>query len=179
MDILSKIMYKNKNMSKIQFNNIQNGRVSISGKEFTNNIYPLYEQKKNGNTIYKNEALKTIQTNSILSNLYFSEKNIRIIQENIKYNIWINSNKEYIIGKQSNSELKIIMRSIFLQYSKNINENMNQQVKYLNDIVIKYCVPNILSNIKQYLGYLENVSYLPIPLSHPLNLSVKGTKLYQ
>ena len=88
------------------------------------------------------------------------------------------SDKKHIISIQSHQELHIIMRSIFLQYSKNMNTDLLKQIKKLNNIVIKYTVPNILSNIELYIGYKKRVSQLPIPLSHPLNLSIKGTKLY-
>ena len=59
--------------------------------------------------------------------------------------------------------LKIIMRSVFLQYSANMNDNIKEQIKALNDIVITYCVPNIYSETKGYLKYLHDaVQYMPI-----------------
>jgi hypothetical protein len=179
MDTLSKILNINKNRNLVKFNSIQNGRVNIDGQVLFNKSFSLYEESNTGNNIYKNEALKSIQINSDLSNLFFSKQNIEILQNSIKYNVWIKSNKQHIISNQSVIELKIIMRSIYLQYSKNINKNIVEQVKDLNDIVINYSVPNILSNIEQHLGYTKTVSYLPVPLSHPKNLSIKGTKLYQ
>ena len=39
-----------------------------------------------------------------------------------------------------------------------------------------YCVPNILSEVQQYLGYLDNVQKLPNPLPLPENLSSAGSK---
>ena len=68
------------------------------------------------------------------------------------------------------------MRGIFLQNAKNNNEDIQKQVLDLNEIVIEYCVKNILVNLKQYLGYLEDiqekVDYIPNP--EPTN--IKGDK---
>ena len=178
MNILSNLLNKNKNRNTLQINNIRNGRVNIMGKPTSRYVFPLYDQSSSGNSIYKKEALKTIHTNTTLSNLFFSKKNIEIIQTNIRYHVWMESDKKHIISIQSHQELHIIMRSIFLQYSKNMNTDLLKQIKKLNNIVIKYTVPNILSNIELYIGYKKRVSQLPIPLSHPLNLAIKGTKLY-
>ena len=68
------------------------------------------------------------------------------------------------------------MRGIFLQNAKNNNEDIQKQVLDLNEMVIEYCVKNILVNLKQYLGYLEDiqekVDYIPNP--EPTN--IKGDK---
>ena len=47
------------------------------------------------------------------------------------------------IGRQSDTELQIIMRSIYLQYSENNNCNIISQVKVLNKKVLDYCVEKI------------------------------------
>lgn len=152
-----------------------NGRVDITG----NNIgpqWPMFQQNNTGVKNYKEEALKGIQTESILSQLFFSKKNIDTIQNQIRYNVWEQSNKQHIIGRQSDTELEIIMRSIYLQYARNLPENIKGQIEELNTMVLDYCIPNILSEVEQYLSYKTNVSNLPKPLSRPENLSNAGTK---
>ena len=49
-------------------------------------------------------------------------------------------------------------------------------LRELNDLVIKWCVPRIMSEIEQYNYYLNDISHLPIPLEQPMNLSSAGTK---
>ena len=87
------------------------------------------------------------------------------------------SNGQYKIGKQSELQLQIIMRSIFLQEAKHLLCNYNQQIQELNQKVIDFGVPKIISEIKQYIGYKRDVNNLPKPLEHPKNLSNKGYKI--
>ena len=54
------------------------------------------------------------------------------------------------------------MRSVYLQYSE-IYQLISQQIQRLNKIVVNESVPNIMSSIKQYLGYRKEVSSLPVP----------------
>ena len=65
------------------------------------------------------------------------------------------SNGEYTIGRQSDVELKIIMRSIYLQNSKNLATDVAGQIRELNRLVANEAVPSIIVNIEQYLGYKQ------------------------
>ena len=71
------------------------------------------------------------------------------------------------------------MRSIFLQYAKHLNCKIVEQVRDLNNRVSNECVSKILVEIKQYIGYKDNVSKMPMPLELPKNLSGKGSKLLE
>ncbi len=68
------------------------------------------------------------------------------------------------------------MRSIYFQYGKNANNNINKQVLDLNTRVIDWCVPEILSNIKQSEQYKIDISTLPIPLDRSTLPSQKGLR---
>ena len=63
------------------------------------------------------------------------------------------------------------MRSIYLQYAKHLPNNIEQQIRDLNDLVVKEAVPDIITNVKQYLGYSANIQRLPQPIS-----MAQGTK---
>lgn len=154
---------------------VQNGRVDIMGKS-NQHQYPLYQQSNLGIDEYKEEALKGIQSDSLLSNVFFSKDNIDLIQDRIRYNVWLKSGKKHIIGRQSDTELEIVIRSIYLQYSKNLQYDIKEQIKELDDIVIDYCVPKILTEVEQYLSYKIDVSNLPKPMERPQNLSSAGAK---
>ena len=152
-----------------------NGRVDILDIK-PQQKYKMINQMNNGNRLYKNEAIKSIQSESPLSRVYFSRENINLLQNLIRYNVWIKSQKQFQIGRQSDLQLKIIMRSIYFQYSKNQSDNITQQIERLNDIVINDCVPRIISNVKQYLKYKQDVSQLRVPMDRPQYLSNAGTK---
>ena len=84
--------------------------------------------------------------------------------------------KKYVIDDQDVDELKMIMRAIYLQYAKNNPFNIEGQVAELNDIIIEWCVPRILSEVDHYNYYLNDISKMPVPLSQPMNMSSAGTR---
>jgi hypothetical protein len=155
--------------------NSRNGRIDILNSKSSPN-WPLFQQEDSGTDNYNSEALKGIQTQSKLSCYYFSKNNIDRVQQQIRYNIWLQSNKKHIIDRQSDVELEIIMRSVYLQYSKNLDYQIEEQSNKLNSIVLNYCIPQILSEIEQYLAYKVNVSTLPKPMERPESLSSAGSK---
>lgn len=152
-----------------------NGRINIMNNK-NKSQWPLFQQDSNGTKIYKEEALKGIQLDSPLSHIFFSKQNIDLLQNQLRYNVWLRSNKKHVIGRQSDTELEIIMRSIYLQYSKNLEYNIKDQIKELNQVILDYCISNILSEVEQYISYKDNVSKLPNPMERPSSLSNAGTK---
>ena len=124
---------------------------------------------------HKIDNLKNVSKN-VLNQTFFSKDNINIIQNNIRYRVWKQSNHQFTISNQSETQLEIIMRSIYLQYSKNLTNNIKEQVEELNDMVVTEGVPNIMSNIKQYLGYKQNLETGPAFMEHPQNVSNAGSK---
>jgi hypothetical protein len=155
---------------------LYNGRVNIMGTgKFVEKSY-LYEEIDNGNKLFKKEAVKHILASNRLQELFFSEKNIDIIQNLLAYHVKLQSNNRHNISRQSDNELKIIMKSVYLQYGKNNNNNINEQVKELNAYVLDFCIPLILSNIEQYLVFKKDVSTLPVPLDNPKYTSSTGTR---
>jgi len=162
-------------LGKQYYNPFQNGRViDITKKEYS--TIPLFDNNNDKKDNFKYEALQHIQTPSPLGMLFFSKENMNRIQAELRYTVWIQSGKKHIIGEQSAIELEIIMRAIFLQFSLNQNQNFKQQITYLNKLVLDYCVPNVMSEVEQYLGYLDNVQKLPNPIPLPENLSSAGTR---
>jgi len=161
-------------MNVDEYNYILNGRVNLFDSHSTtakilNNDPRLYNEN-NINTISR------VYSGTSVSETFFSKDNINLIQEGIINTVYNRSNGSYEIGKQSDQELNIIMRSIYLQEGKNLNYDIKTQVRQLNTQVIKWCVDEIIKNIKQYIEYKKSVSTLPMPMEHSLLLSQKGTK---
>lgn len=150
----------------------QNGRVEVTE---TNKPYQQFDNT-NPNKNYNREALKGIQTSSLLSRVFFDAQNIDNLQNMIRYNIWLASNKQYVIGRQSDQDLHLVMRSIYLQHSRNLNQEITCQVKDLNKKVLDWCLPKIYSEILQYLKYKQDISTLPQPMDRAINKSIKGSK---
>tara|TARA_B100001142_G_C14193151_1_gene600784 strand:- start:326 stop:865 length:540 start_codon:yes stop_codon:yes gene_type:complete len=110
-----------------------------------------------------------------LSELYFSQSNIDILQDSIIEGVFKLSGGTKIC-KQSEDELLIVMRSIYLQYGKNQEHNLQGQIKDLNKRVLKYCIENINSNLKQYDGYIKDITKERDVLEMPQFVHTKGDK---
>ena len=136
----------------------------------------MFTENNNKKNKFKDGALKGIQEDSVLSQIYFSKSNMNILQNQIRFYVFKHSNGKHIIDRQSDIDLEIIMRSIYLQHSLNLNCNIKDQIKKLNDRVIGWSGPKILNEVEQYLGYIYSVENMPIPLERPKNLSIKGSR---
>lgn len=152
--------------------NIKNGRIDIIDENRRNKIIITKSILPDDNT---NNISQSI-SNTNLSNIFFSINNIEKIQLSIIMKVYKDSDNRFQINKQSEQELLIIMRSIYLQYSKNLDINIQEQINELNKLVIDWAVENIISNIEQYLSYKKVCSTLPMPLERAQLPTQKGTK---
>ena len=125
----------------------------------------------------KNNSVRHTQLDNNLNQTFFSPKNVNNIQTAIIDAVYKKSNGEFKIGRQSDKQLNIIMRSIYLQNSKNLPNDIEGQVFDLNKLVLQYCIPNIYSEILQYNGYLKAISTNIVPLDRSINISSKGEKI--
>ncbi len=123
-----------------------------------------------------NEALKNNVASSPVSNIYFSSKNMDVVHEAIRYRVYVKSKNQFVIDRQSDTELKIIMRSIFIQNCKNLPYDILGQVQELNSMVIRECSDKILNEIIMYKRYLVDIDRLPTPLPRSENVSSAGNK---
>lgn len=156
--------------------NVRNGRVISDGSRSEKKDFILFEGNDNNNDNFKYTALRGIQTVSPLSVLFFSKDNMHRVQDLIRYGVYVRSNGDYVIGNQSPTELEIIMRGTYLQHSNGISSNIKQQITELNNIIVSWAVPKIITEIEQHQGYMHDIENLPVPLEHPTSLSSAGTK---
>ena len=112
-----------------------------------------------------------------LSKQFFTAQNAAVLQAAIRKGVYERSgSKRYVIDDQDVDELKMIMRAMYLQYAKNNAFDIAGQVKELNDMIVKWSVPRIMSEIDHYYFYLNDISHMPIPLAQPMSMSSAGTK---
>jgi hypothetical protein len=138
----------------------------------------LYDESFSKQRKYE-KILCGTQSQSPFSRLYFSNENIEEIQKLLKYHVYLNTDKRHIIGRQSEQELIIIMKSVFLQYSKNPEnkECFKKEISRLNSIVVSQSLPYVISNIEQHIGYIKDSSELYSPIDRPTSQSNTGTKI--
>lgn len=156
------------------YKQFQNGRVI----ELNNNDlkpFKLFTGNK-PNYDFQDKSIEGILQKSPLNQVYFSKANVDIVQNMIRHQVWLRSGRKYIIGKQSDTDLQVVMRSYYLQYSRNLPNNIPKQIAELNKLTVDWCVPQILSEVQQYMGYVNEVEHMPMPIDRPKNLSQKGTR---
>jgi hypothetical protein len=156
------------------YNQFKNGRVTLDSDNIKDMKMIDHSDERMNN--FQVEALYGIQETSQLNQLFFSKKNMDNIQNMIRYNVYLKSENKFIIDKQSDIELEIIMRSIYLQYSPNLPNQITEQIRYLNKLVCDWSVEQIIPEVQQYIGYMKEIEYMPVPIDLPLNLSSKGSR---
>jgi hypothetical protein len=112
-------------------------------------------------------AVSGIFENNVLSQVYFSAGNIQILQNGMRAGVYEMSNKKYVIPNQNIDNLKIIMRSIYLQHAEHDPNNVTKEVERLNKMVLDYCVPSVFNEAVGYERYRQDQSSLVLPLSMP------------
>lgn len=139
--------------------------------------YDLYLGSNQEQNCFQN-SLAGIQELTPLSIQFFSKQNADLIQTQLIERVFTESNGNYRIGRQSDLQLQIIMRSTYLSYGKNSPNNIENQIRELNQLVADEAVGQILPNIQQYLSYRHDISTPRHIISHPINPSSAGEKTY-
>lgn len=132
---------------------------------------------KGGNDEVMHDILKGIIELNDLSRFFFSRRNIDHLQRLVIREVARESDGKYNIGPQNEYQLLIIMRSIYLQYSRNDPNNIKDQIITLNRQIVQEVVPRVMSGIKNYLSYMRDHGSNPVPeLGRPENVNITGTK---
>jgi hypothetical protein len=148
-------------------NKVNNGRVDIKSPN-TSTLFQMYDKIPANQCATFRNATEGLWTSNSLSDAFFSEQNIQIIQNGIRAGVYNRSNSQYVIGPQDCDSLKIVMRSVFLQYSANQPNNISQQIAQLNNTVLEYCIQQVYSEAQGYMKYINDASTLVVPISHPV-----------
>lgn len=122
-----------------------------------------------------NETLRSRQPSKV-SRLFFSPLNIDALQEGIRYRVWVETDGQHVIDRQSETELLIVMRSLFQQYGRNLPHDVVGQVRQLNAHVLDYCVQRVVSELGMYMRYRKDISELPVPLDRAPIATTKGSR---
>ena len=109
--------------------------------------------------------------------LFMSKTNVDAVQDAIRYRVWVETGGQSVIGRQSDVELAIVMRSIALQHGRNDGaSDPISQVRDLNARVLEWTVPRIVGEVGQYMRYRQDVSTLPQPIPYGGIATSKGTR---
>lgn len=146
-----------------------NGRVNIIQPD-TSVVFKMQDRIPVGvnDFDYRGDAMKGNWYRTQLSDLFFSPENMQIIQNGIRAGVYKMSHGQYVVGQQSQDELRIIMRSIFLQYSQNLPTNIKEQIALLNNYVLDYAVGQVYGEAQGYMKYKYDISNMYEPISRPI-----------
>lgn len=125
------------------------------------------------------ESLKHIECNDV-SSTFFDSRNVDALQDAIRYRVWLHSDEQHTIGRQSDVELHAVMRAIYLEYGRNDpTSSVASQVRELNARTLSFCVPRIISEVDMYLQFLRDVSQLPVPIARSQLETSRGTRVLE
>lgn len=112
----------------------------------------------------------------LLQNLFYSKENIELIQKQLILYVYRKTDKTMLINKQAESHLKIVMDYIYLYYSRNLPDNITDQLREMNKHVVEEIAPRVISEAQQYVGYLNDVYKPRVFPDRPMNISTRGNR---
>lgn len=119
--------------------------------------------------------LESLMSGTCVSDLFFSDENREALHQGIRYGVYRQSANKYVIDRQDDRQLELVMRSLYLQYATNRPDGIVEQVQSLNARVLDYCVPQILREIEMYRYYINDIHNMPVPMERSVNASSAGT----
>jgi hypothetical protein len=148
-------------------NKVTNGRIDIKSPN-TSTLFEMYDKIPANQCVTFRNPTEGLWNDTYLSQAFFSQQNIQILQNGIRAGVYQKSNGQYTIAPQDCDSLKIVMRSVYLQNAANQPNNITQQVTELNKIVLNYCIQQVYSEAQGYLKYIDDASTLVVPIAHPI-----------
>lgn len=156
---------------------MNNGRVDIKTPN-TSDLFKMYDKIPANQCVTFRNPTEGLWNDTTLSMAFFSQQNIQMLQNGIRAGVYKKSNGQYTIGPQDCDSLKIIMRSVYLQYAANQVNNISEQVAELNKIVLNYCIQQVYSEAQGYIKYINDASTLVVPIAHPVMADNSDRQLF-
>ena len=144
-----------------------------------NNSFLLLSSHRND---YFNKYSKKISKQNpdyqgyLLNELFFSQKNIEIIQRQIILNIYKETNNKYTIPFQNSKSIEVVMKYIFNEQAKHLPYGITEQIRNLNKKIVDELTPMIIINIDVKIKYLKDINSPPPVNQLPINVHSAGNK---
>lgn len=166
------------------FNNYDNFDNFDDNKDTEN----FYKSQSGISNVKKNESYYCEKNASIankhlrlekspLASLYYSQENVERIQKQIRREIYKRTNGKFKVLRDSDeSDMQVVMDSIFDDHAKHLPDQLVRQVKILNMHTVNLVVPNAITQIDQTSKYLKQLDKPIEPMNRPLNANNGGRK---
>lgn len=158
-----------------------NGRVpNILDREGNAYAATAYRRTDQGESIFgtttRQDLIGHMHKATPLNEVFFSNANIDKIQTDIREQVRLMSGGKYIIDRQSDEQVKIIMRSYYLMYGQNNPLQVAEELASLNSQVVGYAASKIYSEVDFHKFYLNDLQEFAAPIANPTNVGVFGTR---
>ena len=137
--------------------------------------YTFQDNCREGDS-YSHDMLNGKHADNVLSDNFFSKKNIQIIQNGIRSQV--HQQTKQVIAEQDETQILLIMRYVYFQYAKHLPTCIPEQIKDLNKRVVTYLIPLIISEIKQYNIYIQDAYNTLKPQDYPEQTTSHGQRQF-
>jgi hypothetical protein len=120
------------------------------------------------------EQIQYRHSNTDLNTAFFSEQNVDRLQLQIQGAVFAMVGAR--IDRQSDPDLKLVMRSYYLQYARNDPTQVSKELEELNERVVNFCANRIAVEVEAYRYYRKDILDFPAPIEHPLDVKIYGTR---
>lgn len=110
-----------------------------------------------------------------LNSIYFSDGNINLLQKAIRQVFLDKSGLK--IDYQDRNDLIAIMRQVFINNQQNGYSKVDEQIRFMNGIVIKEAVKQIQTGVSQFYSYVRDLDKPIVPPAIPENTSLYGMRV--
>lgn len=140
--------------------------------------YKLYEEPDGRENLSYRNILGHMYPRSVLSDMYFSGKNLKHLKKIICDTVREKSGGAYNITPEAQSDNNIltIMRYMYIEHAKHWEHSYKEQIAELNLKVLMDVVPRIMEKIAQDLSYRRDHSNQHLTMDRPQHMSIAGTK---
>jgi hypothetical protein len=131
-------------------------------REFPVNYFSDYgknpiDPKENTKSFIKNVIGQNETDMSKVALLFFSDENLELINKELVIRVFEYTNNKVKIPFQSKNDMLLVMRYIYVTYAKNLEKDIEKQVYKLNCRVVTELFPKLVSEIRSYMLYLEEI----------------------
>jgi hypothetical protein len=157
-----------------------NRTLSYDGPDYSRDVDPLNETLADPYNVEEDHYTKLALRQwkvcpSKVAYEFFSVTNIKRVQKGIRREVYNRSYKKFrLVEDQNVLELLTAMIVVYNMYGKDLPYEVIRQVKILNNQLIQYIAPDVMTNLKQHYGYLDDIKNPINPLPLPINVNNAG-----
>ena len=109
------------------------------------------------NQLVKNLIRPNINEDIDLTDLFFSDENINLINKQIVLLVWKRTDRKYKIAFQCKNQIMVVMTYIFTESAKHLPYKIKEQIYELNCKVVDAIYPSIITNFEQKIEYIKYI----------------------